>query len=123
MFYWKGLGTLKHQPVFSVCFSKFFTQREHVNLACSIICLRLEGNISSPVRYSYLSIFPDINVYIVAAFLLTSYCSFLSLVLPSVVIISFYILFRRFFLKRKGLPDAIVVLVTKKEYGLAINFM
>ena len=28
-------------------------------LTCSFICLLLEGNISSPVRYSYLSILSD----------------------------------------------------------------
>ena len=33
--------------------------------------------------------------------------------------ISFYILSTRFFLKRKGLSDAGVVSITKKEYGFA----
>ena len=46
---------------FSVCFSKVFPKGEYANFACSIICLWLEGNISSPVRYSYLSIFPGDN--------------------------------------------------------------
>ena len=42
-------------------FWKGFPNREYVNLAGSIICLWLESNISSAVRYSFLSIFPDDN--------------------------------------------------------------
>ena len=63
-----------------ICFSKAFPNGKYVNLACSIICLWLEGNISSPVRYSYLSILPQDNTDIFAASLLISYCSFLSLI-------------------------------------------
>ena len=58
---------------FSVCFSKAFPKREYGDLACSIICLWLTGKISSPVRYSYLSIFPDDNADMFAACLLISY--------------------------------------------------
>ena len=36
--------------------------------------------------------------------------------------ISFYILSKGFFLKRKGLSDARVVSITKKEYGFAVHF-
>ena len=61
---------------FSVCFSKTFPKGECVNLACSIICLQLEGNISSPVRYLYLSILPDNKADIFVASLLISHCSF-----------------------------------------------
>ena len=43
---------------------------------------------SSPVRYSYLSIFPDDNAEIFAASLLTSYCSFSSLILSIIIMIS-----------------------------------
>ena len=82
----------------------------------------IEGNISLPVRYSYSSILPDDNADIFAASMLTSYCSFLSLIL-SVVIISFNSLCKRFFLKGKGLSDARVVLITKKEYGFAVSFL
>ena len=35
-----------------VCFSKAFPNKEYANLACSITCLWLEGNISSSVTYS-----------------------------------------------------------------------
>ena len=80
----------KAPTCFSVCFSKAFPIGEYANLACSIICLRLEGSISSPVIYSYLSIFPDDNADISAAALLISYCSFSYLVLSSIVSISFY---------------------------------
>ena len=36
--------------------------------------------------------------------------------------ISFYILYKRFFLKREGLSDARVASITKKEYGFAVHF-
>ena len=36
--------------------------------------------------------------------------------------ISFYILSKRFFLKRKGLSDTRVASITKKEYDFAANF-
>ena len=51
---------------FPVSFSKAVSKVEHVNLACSIICVWLEGNISSPIIYSYLSVFPDVNADIFA---------------------------------------------------------
>ena len=35
--------------------------------------------------------------------------------------ISFYIISKRFFLKRKGLSDARVASITKKEYGFAVK--
>ena len=48
-----------------VCFSKAFLRGEYVNVAaCSIILLCSVGNISSPVRYLYISILPDDNAYI-----------------------------------------------------------
>ena len=37
--------------------------------------------------------------------------------------ISFYILSKRFFLKRKGLSNVKVVSVTKKQYGFAAHFL
>ena len=66
----------KATTCFSVCFSKAFPKGEYANLVCTIICLRLLGNISLP-----LSIFPDENADIFAAFLLISYYNFLSLIL------------------------------------------
>ena len=51
--------------------------------------------------------------YIFAASLLISYCSFSSLILSSVVMISFYILSKILSLKCKGLADAEVASVTK----------
>ena len=68
-------------------------------------------------------IFPDDNADIFAASLLMSYCSFPSLVLSSVVMISFYILSKRFFLKRKVLSNARVASITKKAYGFAVYFL
>ena len=60
----------------------------------------------------------DIN----AAFLIISYCSFSSLILLSVVLISFYIASERLFLKREGLSDTKVLSITKKEYGFVVIF-
>ena len=60
------------------------------------------------------------NVDIFSAPLLTSYSSFSSVTLSLIVMISFYILCKRLFLKRKGLSDARVVSVTKIEYGFTI---
>ena len=72
---------------------------------------------SSPVRYSYLSIFPDDKADVLATSLLISHCSFSSLILSSIVMVSFHILSERFFLKCKGLSDVKEASVTKKEYG------
>ena len=63
------------------------------------------------------------NAVIFAVSLLILYCSFLSLILSSIAMISFYILPKRFFLKRKGLSDAIVAKITKKEYGFAVHIL
>ena len=37
--------------------------------------------------------------------------------------ISFYIVSKRFFLKRKGLSDEREASITKKEYGFAVHFL
>ena len=60
---------------------------------------------------------------IIAASLLISYCSFSTLILSSIVIISFYILSKRFFLKREELTDVRVVSITKNKYGFAVHFL
>ena len=111
----------KASTFFYVCLFKSFPNGEYANLACSIIWLRLEGN-SSPVRYSYLLIFPDDNADIFAASLLIFYWRFLSLTVSSVVMISFYILSKRFFLKHKRLSDAKVASINKKNMVLQYNF-
>ena len=69
-----------------------------------------------------MSIFPDDNVDTFAASLLISYCSFSSLFIASIVVISFYILSKRFFLKREGLFDPRVASITKTDYGFAVHF-
>ena len=79
--------------------------------------------ISSPVRNSYLSILPDDNADIFAAYLLISYCRFSTLILSSIVMISFYILSKGLFLKHEELSDARVVSITKTEYGFAKHFL
>ena len=101
-----------------VCFSKPFPKGEWTNLACSITFLWSGGSISSPARNSYLSIFPYNKANIFAASLLVSYCSFLFLMLLLIVMVIFYILSERFFLKRKRLCDVRVALITKSEYGI-----
>ena len=65
---------------------------------------------------------PEDNADIFTASLLISYCSFSSLILSSLIMISFYILSEILFLKRKGLSDARVVSITKSKYGFAVNF-
>ena len=108
-----------------LCFSKPFPNGEYVNSACFIICLCLEGNIYSPVRYlsiySYLSIFPGDNADTFAASLLISDCNFSSLIISSVIIISFYVLSERFFLNKKGLSNPRITSITKNEYGFSVN--
>ena len=64
----------------SVCFSKAFPKGEYVNLTCFITFLWSVGSISSPVRNSYLSIFPDDIVDIFAGSLLILYSSFSSMI-------------------------------------------
>ena len=78
--------------LFHVYFSKALRKGEYAKLACSIICLCLEGNTSSTVKYLYLSILPDDNADVFAASLLLSYCSYSSPISSSVVTSSFYIL-------------------------------
>ena len=100
-----------------ICFSNALPRGEYINFACSITLLWSDVSISSPVRYSYLSILPDDNAEVFAASLLISYCSFSSLSLSSILLVNFYIISERFLLKREELSDARVVSTTKKEYG------
>ena len=74
-----------------ICFSNALPRGQCVSLACFIILLLSDGKIYSPVRYLYLSIFPDDNADIFAASLLISYCNFSSLILLSTVRINYYI--------------------------------
>ena len=55
--------------------------------------------------------------------LLISYCSFPSLILSSIVMINFFILSKRFFLKRKGSSDARVATMAKEEYVFSTIFI
>ena len=101
------------------CGSKFFHICEVRNL--SIWCRYIHNichllHAASPVSYSYLSILLNGNADIFAASLWISYCSFSSQILPSVVMISFYILSKRFILKREGLSDARVLSITNKTW-------
>ena len=68
-------------------------------------------------------IYPDDNADIFDASLLISYCNFSSLIFLLIVMTSFSILSTRFFLKRKGLSEARVVSITKKEYGFLVHFI
>ena len=52
-----------------------------------------------------------------AASLLVSYCSFPSIRLSSIVMISFYIFSERYFLKQEKPSESRVVSTIKKEYG------
>ena len=105
-----------------ICSSNALSSGEYVNLACSIILLWSDGNISTPVGYSYLPILLDYNADIFAASLLMSYCNFSFLILSSIIIISFYIPSKRFFLNRKRLTDARITAVTKKIWFCSTFF-
>ena len=97
-------------------FFKSFTKRKSLNLACSITYFGLEGNKSSPLRYSYLLILPGDKVDIFAASLLISYCSFSFIIWSSIVIIVLYFYFLlifNFFLNFKGFFDGKVVSFTE----------
>ena len=75
------------------------------------------------VRYSFLSILPDDNADILAASLLISNCSFSSLILSSIVMVSVHIPSERLFLKGKRLSDAKEVSITKEEYGFRVHLI
>ena len=103
-----------YSSIVIICFSNVLPRGEYVNLACSIILLWSNENVLWPIRYSYLSFFLDENANIFAASLLITYCSFSSLVLSWIVMINFYIVSKRFFLKHEELSDGRVVSITKK---------
>ena len=109
--------------IFFVYVSKSFPNIEYPNLACSVTLLWSGGSISSPARNSYLSIFLNDNADIFAASLLASYYRFLSLILSSIVMISFFVLSIRFYLKRKALSDARVASKTKRECDFSVHFL
>ena len=67
------------------------------------------------VRCSHKSILPDYSADIVSASLSKSYCAFLSLISPSIVIFTFYILSKRLRLKLKELSVGNVLPLTKKK--------
>ena len=50
-FFIESSRDLKAPNCSAICFSKAFPKEKYENVACSIICLWLEGNIPSPVRY------------------------------------------------------------------------
>ena len=83
-------------------------------MACSIMCFWWDGNISSLVRYSYLSILPDDQA---------DNCSFSYLIWSFIYIDLLYIYFKRLFLNLKGFPDRKVVSLTKKQYDSAVYFL
>ena len=58
-----------------------------------------------------------------AASLLMLLYNFFSQIISSIIIISFYVLSKRIFLKSEGLSDARVASITKKEYGFAVHFL
>ena len=118
------LNSLRHQLLFLSDLQLFLFVSKKLyqedNFACSIICFWLDGNISSPIRYSYLSILHDDKIDILAASLLTSNCSYSSLIWFSIVMIFLYIYFKRFSFNLKGLFDGKVVSLTKNDYGSAV---
>ena len=88
-----------------------------------VIPLSSEDNISSAVRYSYLSILSDDNADIFAVPLLILYYSILYLIFSSIVMINFYIFSKMMRLKHKGLSDGRVISLSKKEYGFVVHVL
>ena len=80
------------------------------------------GNISSPIRYSYLSILAYYNADTVATSLLMPCSDFVSLILSSRVMITLYASSNRFFQKREALSDGRVLSMTKHECFLRYIF-
>ena len=74
------------------------------------------------MRYSYLSILPDDNTDTFAACVLMSYCSVSSLLLSSIIMIDFYILSKRSFLKHQGSSDGRLPSIIRKEHAFAVHF-
>lgn len=83
-----------------VCLSEDFPTGEHKTLPCSIIWIWLEGKIYFKILY----------------------CSLSSLILSSIVKITFNILFKRLRLRCNGLYDARVGSLARKEYDFALRF-
>ena len=81
------------------CFSQNFANGEYIHLACPITRLRFADS------------------------LLITYSSFPSLILSSVVMISFYFLRKRFFLKRERLSDPRLASISKKEKCFAVHLL
>ena len=121
LLYWFLIASICVLQCFSivfVCFSEALSKEKEYFWS--------EGNIPSPLRYSYLSIFPNDNTDIFAAYLLILFWNFSSLILLSIVMISFYILSQIFWLKLKDLSDARVSLITNNNmvlYGFAVHFL
>ena len=115
----KILGFVNLQLVGFFCAVQLFLFL--LNLDCFIILLWLEGNVSSPIRYSYLSILSCDNADIFAASqlilycIVLLYCCFSSLIFSSIDMIAFYILYKGLHLKRERLSDARVESLTQKE--------
>ena len=91
-----------------ISFSQWFPSQQ-----CSIILLWCEGNVSLFLKYLYLPNFSDYHVDIFTASHLIFYCSFSSLLVSSLVMISFYIPCKKLFLEHKGLSDGRVVWLTE----------
>ena len=95
-----------------ICFSNASLRGEYVNIASCIILFCCRGNISSSVRYSYLSLLPDDNLDIFAVDLLMSCYNFSSMILSLIVMTLFITSCNRFFKKRNRLSNERVVLMT-----------
>ena len=74
------------------------------------------------ITCSFLSILPDDNGDIFAVSLLVSNCIFSSLILSSIVLM-FYILSKKLFLKLKVFSDERGVAVTKKEHDFVVQHL
>ena len=121
--FWTCLSNILNNKIKSIAALRILELSPELSDVFPNSILWSEGNISLPVRNSELSILLDDYPDIFVASLLILYCSFSCLILSSMLIISFYILSKRFFLKREELSNAGVVSITKNEYGFAVHFL
>ena len=107
--------------VFSLFF-KYFPNTWIRTISLLYYLMLLRGIVSSPVRYSYLTILPEGDVGIFAPALLVSYCNF-SLILSLMVMTVLFTSSNRFFQKRKAFFDGRVVSMNKNVSGFCCTFI
>ena len=108
-------------PIVLICLSNAFSRSEYTNLFLCIIWLGLKVKSFSPIWYLYLSVFTDDNADIFPTSLLTSYCSFTSLIFSS--ILHYYIFYSILKITLKGYLIAALHRLPRKNIVLWYFFV